>query len=247
MTISSTADLAGIAEIGRLVGLALQEMQAAGRVGMTTAQLDAVGAAFLRRHGARSAPQFTYDFPGFTCISVNEEVVHGVPGPRVLRPGDVVKIDVTAELAGFIADAAVTVVLPPAKTRALNLRDCAIAAFGRALDAMRAAAGVAEIGRAVEQEVHRRGFSVLRELGGHGVGRAVHEKPSVPNYYSPFTRDVLTEGLVLAVEPIISAEPAGIVEELDGWTLRTDNRCLAAHYEHTVIIKQGRPIVLTAA
>lgn len=247
MTIRSSTELSGMTEIGRLVGLALRAMSAAAQPGMMTAELDHVGASFLRKHGARSAPQFTYDFPGFNCISVNEQVVHGVPGRRRLREGDVVKIDVTAELAGYIADAAVTLVLPPAMQRAFDLRDCAAAAFDCALGAVRAGGKLAEIGRRVEQEVERRGFSVVRELGGHGVGRAVHEKPSVLNFYSPEVRDTLTEGLVLAVEPIISEKPARVLEELDGWTLRTSNRCLAAHYEHTVVVTAGEPLVLTAA
>lgn len=246
MTIRSSSELAGMKEIGRLVGLALREMQQAAQPGITTGELDQVGASFLRKHGARSAPQFTYDFPGFTCISVNEQVVHGVPGPRRLREGDVVKIDVTAELAGYIADAAVTLVLPPATQRAFDLRDCAAAAFTCALGAVRAGGELAEIGRRVEREVERRGFSVVRELGGHGVGRAVHEKPSVLNFHSPQVRETLAEGLVLAVEPIISEKRAQVVEELDGWTLRTDNRCLAAHYEHTVVVTAGEPLVLTA-
>lgn len=247
MTIRSSAELTGMTEIGRLVGLTVREMSAAARPGMTTAELDTVGASFLRKHGARSAPQLAYDFPGFNCISVNEQVVHGVPGPRRLREGDVVKIDVTAELGGYIADAAVTLVLPPATQRAFDLRDCASAAFDCALGAVRAGGRLSEIGRAVEREVGRRGFSVVRELGGHGVGRAVHEKPSVLNFYSPEARETLAEGLVLAVEPIISERPARLLEEPDGWTLRTSNNCLAAHYEHTVVVTPGEPLVLTAA
>ena len=247
MTIHSSAELTGMQEIGRLVGLALREMQQAAQPEMTTAELDNIGASFLRKHGARSAPQFTYDFPGFNCISINEQIVHGVPGPRRLREGDVVKIDVTAELAGYIADAAITLVLPPATQRAFDLRDCAAAAFDCALENVRTGEPLAEIGRAVEREVGRRGFSVMRELSGHGVGRAVHEKPNVPNFYSPEVRETLREGLVLAVEPIISEKPASVVEEIDGWTLRTSNRCLAAHYEHTVVVTAGEPVVLTAA
>lgn len=247
MTIESQADLEGMKRIGRLVALALREMSAAARPGMSTGQLDAVGAAFLRKHGARSAPQVVYDFPGFNCISVNEEIVHGVPGPRVLQPRDVLKIDVTAELGGYIADAAVTVVMPPESVQAQRLRDCAQAAFGRALGVARIGNAVNDIGRAVEGEVRRHGFEVLGDLAGHGVGRTIHETPQVPNFYSPFTRGRLTEGLVLAIEPIISAEPARVVEEADGWTLRTHNRCLAAHYEHTVVISRGEALVLTAA
>ena len=247
MTINSASELDGMRRVGRLVALALKAMREEARVGMTTAELDAVGAAFLRGHGARSAPQLTYDFPGFNCISVNEEIVHGIPGPRVLRPRDVVKIDVTAELDGYIADAAETVILPPAPSPAKKLRDCARAAFARALRAARAGNAVSDLGREVEREVRAHGFSVLRSLSGHGVGRGLHESPQVPNYYSPFTRGRLTEGLVIALEPIVSALPAQVVEERDGWTLRTHNRCLAAHHEHTIVITDGEPMVLTAA
>jgi len=247
MTITSHADLAGLQRIGRLVGQAILEMRIAARAGMTTAALDAVGERFLRRHGARSAPQLTYGFPGFTCISVNEQVVHGVPGPRVLQPGDVVKIDVSAELDGLIADAAVTVVIPPASTAARRLEECASSAFERALRVARAGTAVAEVGRAVEREVKRRGFSVLEQLCGHGVGRHLHEDPSVPNYYSPLTPGTLSDGLVIAVEPLISASRTTVVDESDGWTVRTRNRSIAAHFEHTVVITRDTPLILTAA
>src|SRR3954468_21729277 len=133
MTIKSKSELSGMRAVGRLVALAIREMRGALAPGMTTEQLDDVGAKFLRKHGARSAPQLTYDFPGFNCISVNDEIVHGIPGARVLQPGDVVKIDVTAELDGFIADSAITVVLPPVTTKAHNLAQCAQAAFKKAV------------------------------------------------------------------------------------------------------------------
>lgn len=245
MTVSSKSDLAGLERVGALVALALREMERAAQPGLTTAQLDDVGAAFLRRHGARSAPQLSYDFPGFSCISVNEQIVHGVPGSRVLRPGDVVKIDVTAELDGFVADAAITVTLPPVSAEARRLRKCAQRAFAQAMTVARAGAAIREIGRVVEEEVERHNFAVVREMCGHGVGRSIHESPSVPNYYSLMTRGTLTEGMVLAVEPIISARPARVVEEPDGWTLRTHNGSLAAHYEHTVVIRDGEPLLIT--
>jgi methionyl aminopeptidase len=214
---------------------------------MTTAELDAVGAEFLRRRGARSAPQFTYNFPGFNLISVNEQIVHGVPGPRLLLAGDVIKIDVTAELGGYIADSAVTVLLPPISPVARKLRKCAKAAFQKGLAAARLGNLVSDIGGAIEREVRQHGFSVLRSLCGHGVGQTIHEAPEVPNFYDPRSRTPLTEGLVLAVEPMISAEPSQLVTEPDGWTIRTRNRSLTAHYEHTIVITRGEPLVLTAA
>jgi methionyl aminopeptidase len=247
MTLSSQDDFEGMRRVGRLVAAAIQEMKGAVRVGMTTAELDAVGAEFLRRRGARSAPQFTYNFPGFNLISVNEQIVHGVPGPRLLAPGDVIKIDVTAELGGYIADSAVTVLLPPVSLVARKLRKCAKAAFQKGLAAARLGNLVSDIGGAVEREVRQHGFSVLRSLCGHGVGQTIHEAPEVPNFYDPRSRTPLTEGLVLAVEPMISAEPSQLVTEPDGWTIRTRNRSLTAHYEHTIVITRGEPLVLTAA
>jgi methionyl aminopeptidase len=247
MTIESKSDLAGMRAVGRLVALALREMRAAVRPAMTTAQLDDVGAVFLRRHGARSAPQLTYGFPGFNCISVNDQVVHGIPGPRVLAPGDVVKIDVTAELDGYIADSAITVIIPPITPRAHNLARCAQVAFKRAMKIASADVRVAELGRAVEAEVQRWGHAVIPDMCGHGVGRALHEKPSVPNFFSPFTPGRLEDGLVIALEPIIAESPTRVVEDADGWTIRTVSGCLAAHYEHTIVIREGRAEVLTAA
>jgi methionyl aminopeptidase len=247
MTVKSKGDLKGMRAVGKLVGRALREMQHAVEPGMTTEQLDDIGARFLRAHGARSAPQLTYDFPGFNCISVNDQVVHGVPGRRVLHGGDVVKIDVTAELDGFIADAAVTVVIPPMSTTARNLVECARVSFARAMDVAAAGVRIAELGRAVETEVSRWGFSVIHDMCGHGVGRALHEKPTVPNFFSPFTPGRLEEGLVIALEPIICDGPSEVVEDDDGWTIRTVAGGLAAHYEHTIVIRGGKPEILTAA
>ncbi|MBI3662377.1 MAG: type I methionyl aminopeptidase [Acidobacteria bacterium] len=247
MTIRSDADLTGMTQVGRLVGLALEEMRAAVAPGITTAELDQIGATFLRKRGARSAPQLVYGFPGFTCISVNDEAVHGIPSRRALRPGDVVKLDVTAELGGYIADAAVTLVLPPAAPKARELSDCAKSAFTQAMMAARAGRQVAQIGRAVEREVRRCGFHVLRELGGHGVGRSIHERPSVPNYDDPRERSVLEEGMVITVEPILALEPTEVVTQSNGWTICTANGCLSTHYEHTIVVTHDQPIILTAA
>jgi methionyl aminopeptidase len=232
--------------VGKLVARALEEMRAAAQPGMTTEQLDDIGAKFLRRHGARSAPQLTYAFPGFNCISVNDQVVHGVPGSRVLCAGDVLKIDVTAELDGYIADSAITVVLPPVSTRANNLVQCARSAFKRAFTVAATDLPIAELGRAVESEVKRWGHFVIRDLCGHGVGRQLHEEPSVPNFFSPLTQGRLTEGMVIALEPIISEQRTNLVEDDDGWTIRTTRGCLAAHYEHTILIRGGRAEILTA-
>jgi len=245
MSIESQEDLDGITLAGRVVAGVLKAMESAVETGISTRELDEIGASVLRRNGARSAPQIQYGCPAHNLISVNDEIVHGLPGPRTLRPGDVVKLDVTAEVGGYIADAATTVVLPGGSESSERLRGCAIAAFEAGCAAASAGRRVSAIGRAVEREVVSRGFSVLRELSGHGVGRRIHEEPTVANYFDPFQRDMLTEGLVLTIEPLISERRTGIVEDADGWTLRTRNGCLAAHYEHTLIITKGTPVIVT--
>jgi methionyl aminopeptidase len=247
MSIESAADLTGMQPVGRTVALILREMTASVRVGMTTAELDDIGAAAMKRYGARSAPRLTYGFPGFTCISVNEEIVHGIPSDCRLRPGDLVTIDVTAEQDGYVADAARTVVLDPALVLAMRLRASAVAALSAALSAARTGAAVSAIGRAVQARAQRDGFFIIRELCGHGVGRAIHEPPDVPNYDDHESGDVLTEGLVIAIEPMLAARPSRAVQMPDGWTISTHNGSLSAHEEHTVVIRRGGPIVLTAA
>jgi methionyl aminopeptidase len=246
MTIRHDTELDGMTIVGRLVGLALQEMAKLVEPGITTRELDEAGAAFLRAHGAVSAPQKVYDFPGFTCISVNDEVVHGVPGPRRVAAGDLVKLDVTAELGGFIADAAITVAVRPVSRERQALADTARVAFDAAMEIARPGQRVAELGRVIDREVRARGFSVLREVAGHGVGRTIHEPPDVLNYFNPHVRDRLAEGLVVAVEPIIAMKPARVQEAGDGWTLRTSNGAMAAHFEHTVLITATGPRLLTA-
>ena len=246
MSIESSADLEGMTLAGRVVALALDAMVREVRPGMTTKELDEIGASVLKRHGSRSAPQLVYGCPSVNLISVNDQVVHGLPGNRMLECGDVVKIDVTVETGGYIADAATTVVLPAASIDALELRDCAVSAFEAGFTVARAGCRVSEIGRAVGREVTARGFHVLRELSGHGVGRTIHESPTVFNYFDPFQRDMLTEGLVLTIEPLISARRTRLRNCEDGWTLKTANGCLAAHHEHTILITNGAPVILTA-
>jgi len=246
MSIESAADLDGMRRVGRVVAITLAEMTAAVRIGLTTTELDAVAASTFKRFGARSAPQLVYGFPGVTCISVNDEIVHGIPGPRRLDAGDVVKVDVTAELGGYIADAATTILLPPIRLNATRLKQAASTALRTALSVARTGEPVSVIGRAVETEASRAGFAVVRELCGHGVGRKIHERPSVPNFEDRFSRDVLTEGLVIAVEPMLSELPSSVVEADDGWTIRTGNGCLAVHEEHTIVVTAGAPLVVTA-
>ena len=247
MTIESDRDLAVLRRAGKVVALALREMKEALEPGMTTSELDAVGAAVFKRHGARSAPQMAYGFPGVNLISVNDEAVHGIPGSRVIETGDLVKIDVTAEVAGYVADAAVTVALPSGPPVHEELRECAELAFARAASVARAGRPVNKIGRVVEAAVRRRGFAVLPGLSGHGIGRTIHEPPTIPNHFDRRLDLPLTQGLVITIEPIIAAGSGRTVESQDGWTVRTADGSPAAHHEHTIVVTKGSPIMLTAA
>jgi methionyl aminopeptidase len=247
MTISSKEELLGMQRVGRLVAQAIARMREEVRPGVTTGALDGIAERFARSEGARSAPRLAYNFPGFTCISVNDEVVHGIPGPRKLAPGDLVKLDVTLELDGLMADSAVTVLVPPITPEAQKLQRAARQAFKRGLDAARAGRRLAEIGAAVEASARKDGVAVLRELSGHGIGRKIHEEPSVPNWPSPESnRVILHDGLVLALEPMLAARKTRAVDSSDGWTVKTSNGALAAHHEHTIVIRRGEPLVLTA-
>jgi methionyl aminopeptidase len=247
MSIRSHLELEKLCAIGRIVRMTLERTRAAVRPGVTTRELDEIGARTLAEHGAESAPPKVYGFPGALCISVNDEAIHGVPGDRMIREGDLVKLDLVAEKDGFFADAAVTVLVGEVGAQAKELARCAETAFH--LAAREAVAGnrVYDIGRAVERETRRRGFQVMRDLCGHGVGRAIHEEPSVPNYHDSRHRARLTEGLVITIEPIIAAGSGEGELQNDRWTIRTADGSLSAHYEHTLVITWGQPILLTAA
>ncbi|WP_221090583.1 type I methionyl aminopeptidase [Deinococcus aquaedulcis] len=247
MTITNEQELRGMQRAGQVVAETLQALREAVAPGVTPAELDALaGDLFARRH-ATSAPREVYGAPVNVFISVNDDIVHGLPTTRPLQPGDVVKLDVTPFVDGYVADAAITVVVPPASPVALRLVACAEAAFWAAMNAARAGQPVNVIGRAVEREVARRGFSLLRELQGHGVGRTIHEAPDVPNFYHPAFRTPLREGMVIAVEPMVSTGRSSRTRtRRDGWTIRTRDGGLAAHYEHTVMITRGQPLILTA-
>lgn len=247
MSIQSQAELAKLRVIGRIVRKALDTVAAAVRPGITTAELDEIGARVLTENGAESAPPKVYGFPGALCISVNDEAIHGIPGARIVESGDLVKLDLVAEKGGFYADAAVTVRVDHVGLTAAALARCAESAFHLAAGVARAGNRVFDIGRAVERETHRCGFYVIRDLCGHGVGRTIHEPPSIPNYHDARFRTRLTEGLVITIEPIIAAGSGEGILAKDGWTVRTSDGSLSAHYEHTVVITKAAPILLTAA
>jgi methionyl aminopeptidase len=247
MSVDTPEELAGLRRAGRAVSATLREVARRVRPGVTTAELDALAAQVLARHGARSAPALVYGFPGTICISVDDEAVHGIPGPRRLRAGELVKLDVTAELDGFFADAAISVPVGRVAPRVGRLAAAAQAALRRGLHAARAGAPINAIGAAVQEEAERRGCAVLGDLTGHGIGRSIHEEPTVPNVYVPALDTPLAEGTVITIEPILGLGSGDVRAGADGWTILTANGAPSAHAEHTLVVSAGQPLVLTAA
>lgn len=246
MIIKSAAEFDGMQEICRIVAIVLQRMGRAIEPGVTTKELDEIGRVLLTSYGARSAPIACYKFPGHTCISVNEEVAHGIPGPRVICRGDTVNIDVSAEKDGFFGDTAATFPVPPVKTGTLKLLDCAERALNRACAVARSGYPLNSIGLAVEKEAHKHGYNTIRNLCGHGVGLTLHDEPeSISNYYDKRDKRLLQKGMALAIEPFISEKEQYVEEKADGWTLKTPHGSAVAQFEHTVVVMEDKPLILT--
>lgn len=246
MTIENQADIDGLKRIGHIVAITLKTLLDKLEPGMTTAEIDRMGRELLERSGARSAPEITYGFPGATCISINEEAAHGIPGARRIAAGDVVNIDVSAELGGYFADTGGTRVVPPVSPEKARLCHATQQALREAIKVARAGARLNQIGRAIERVAKQHRFKIIENLGSHGVGRALHEEPeSIPGYYEPADRRVLKEGLVITIEPFLSTRSSYVEEADDGWTLRGVKGNLSAQYEHTLIVTRGQPIVVT--
>jgi methionyl aminopeptidase len=246
MTIETQNDVDALQRVGRIVSQVLHDMLDAAEPGMTTQELDALGAQWLERHGARSAPQLTYGFPGATCISINEEAAHGVPGARVIRAGDVLNVDVSAELDGYFADTGGTRVVPPGNPQKTRLCHATRTALDEAMKCARAGQPLNRIGAAIERTARTYGFKIIENLASHGVGRALHEAPEfIPGYFDPADTRVLQEGMVITIEPFLSTKSRTVTETDDGWTLVGARGNLSAQYEHTMIITRGAPIVVT--
>lgn len=245
MSITEAVELDCLRRAGRVVAEALRAMEEAVSPGVSTGELDFIAERIFRHYGAVSAPRKFYNFPGSTCISINEEAVHGIPGARKIRPGDVVKLDVTVDLDGWVADAAVTVLVEPVRPVARRLAQASKDALAEALKVAQIGAPVYRIGRRVQDCVERQGFRVLRMLCGHGVGRSIHEEPVVPNFYDPAYSTLLKDGMVLTIEPIIAISTEEVNKLEDGWTLSTQDKSLSAHFEHTLCITPSGPQILT--
>lgn len=247
MSIENQRDLDKLKAIGRIVALTMQKMASALEPGITTRELDAIGAAFMRQQGARPAPPLAYKFPGSTCISINEEVAHGIPGDRKVQAGDLVNIDVSAELNGVYADTGASFPVPPVSPETQFLCDSTQEALERALEVVRAGEKINTIGRAVERISSKTGLRIIRELGGHGVGWSLHEEPRhIPNYYTNRAKQRLAKGTVLTIEPFLTPGTGKVYQSKDGWTLKTIDGSRAAQYEHTVVITDNEPILITA-
>lgn len=206
----------------------------------------ALAGRMLEQHGARSAPKLIYNFPGATCISINEQAAHGIPGSRVIRAGDVLNIDVSAELDGYFADTGATTVVPPSNPQKTRLCHAARTALGQAMKRARAGQPLNGIGAAIEATARAYGFKVIENLGSHGVGRSLHEEPEhIPGCFDPSDRRLLQQGMVITIEPFLATKSRLVTEAGDGWTLVGVPGNLSAQYEHTMIITQGAPIAVT--
>ena len=243
----SAAELEQMREAGRLVGEVLTELSAMIAPGITTADLDRAAERRILAAGAVPAFKGYHGYPATICSSINEEVIHGIPsGRRILQEGDVVSIDVGASLDGYYGDSAMTLPVGPVSEEAATLLRVTEEALYKAIERARPGGRISDIGHAVQQHVEAFGFSVVREFVGHGIGQRMHEEPQVPNYGEPGHGPRLTEGMVLAIEPMVNAGKPAVKVLADGWTAVTRDGCLSAHFEHTVAVTSGEPWILTA-
>jgi methionyl aminopeptidase len=246
--LKSSREIELMAQGGRILGRTLQTLRDSVRPGISTADLDGIAESFIRSHdGATPAFKGLYGFPGSICSSINDEIVHGIPSKkRVLREGDIVSLDVGVGYKGFFTDSAITVAVGTIDARTEKL----LTVTSRALEAGIAAATlgnhIGDIGAAVQGVVEAAGFSVVRDLVGHGIGVEFHEEPQVPNYGKPKRREKLVPGLTLAIEPMVNAGGPATRTLQDRWTIVTADGSRSAHFEHTVAITGEGPRVLTA-
>jgi methionyl aminopeptidase len=243
----SSAELTKMREAGRLVGEVLTELAAHVAPGVTTADLDELAERRIRKAGATPAFKGYHGYPATICASINEEVIHGIPsGRRVLNEGDVISIDVGASLDGYFGDSAITLAVGQVSEEAATLLRVTDESLYKAIEAVKPGGRISDIGHAVQQHVEAYGFSVVREFVGHGIGQSMHEEPQVPNYGQPGRGPRLTEGMVIAIEPMVNAGKPAVKVLGDGWTAVTKDGSLSAHFEHTVAVTADGPWILTA-
>jgi len=247
MSIESNSDLLGITKISEIVGLTLKRMREYASPGMSTLELDLYGAAILDEYGAKSAPGITYNFPGYTCISINDQAAHGIPSKEViLKEGDLVNIDVSAALDGFYSDNGGSFVLGN-DIQGLNpLIEASKAILHKAIHSIKGGVKIADIGGLIEAEARKKGFRVIKNLAGHGVGRSLHEEPhEILCYADRYNKKRFRKNTVVAIETFISTKASAVHETGDGWTLITGDGSFVAQHEHTIIVTDGVPVILT--
>ena len=245
--LKSAREIDLMAQGGKILGATIEMLRGAVRPGITTGELDRIAEAFIRGHeGAVPAFKGLYGFPGSICASVNQEIVHGIPSKkRVLNEGDIISIDVGVGYKGYVTDSATTVPVGAISAEAQRLLDVTKGALDAGIAAAVIGNHVGDIGAAVQAVVERAGFSVVRDLVGHGIGVEFHEEPQVPNYGKPKRREKLVPGLTLAIEPMVNIGGPATKTLGDRWTIVTLDGSLSAHFEHTVAIAEGGPLVLT--
>jgi len=230
---------------GDLVARTLDLVEQAVRPGITSGELDKLAEDFIRAHGAQPAFKGYMNYPATLCISINDEVVHGIPGKRPLREGQIVSVDVGVCLDGWYGDAARTLCIGDVGAEAKELLEATREALRRGVEQARAGNRLGDISAAVQTFAEEKGYSVVRDLVGHGIGRQMHEEPQVPNFGVPHTGIDLKSGMVLAIEPMVNIGGPAITFDADKWTVRTADGSLSAHFEHTVAITDNGPDILT--
>jgi methionyl aminopeptidase len=242
----SAAELERMREAGRLVGAVLSELAALVTPGITTAELDEIAEQRISEAGAVPAFKGYHGYPATICASINDEVIHGIPsGRRILQEGDIISIDCGASFGGYFGDSAITLPVGAVSEAAATLLRVTEESLYKAIEQVKPGARVSDIGHAVQQHVEAYGFSVVREFVGHGIGQKMHEEPQIPNYGEPGHGPRLTEGMVLAIEPMVNAGKPAVKVLADGWTAVTRDKSLSAHFEHTVAVTAGKPWILT--
>lgn len=247
MIAKTQEDFDSFKKIGRIVAEIREAMKAATKPGVTTKQLDEIAGRMFEEAGAVSGPKGEYDFPGYTCISVNHEVAHGIPGNKVIKEGDIVNIDVSGSWNGYFADTGISFVVGEGYPEKEKLCAVAKSSFDRAMTKVKVGSRLNQIGKAVEREAYANNLTVIMNLTGHGLGKSLHEEPNhILNYYDAWDKTIMKEGMVLAVEPFISAKAEHIVESGDGWTFVTPDKSLVAQIEHSIIVTKNGPLILTS-
>ena len=241
----SERDLEAMRPACTIAGTVLNEVAAFIRPGVTTLQVDNFAAERIKYYGARSAFLGYRNYPCQICISVNEQVVHGLAGNRLLRMGDIVSLDVGVVYNGFIGDTARTVAVGGCGVLAQKLMDVTERALQEGIAQAVSGNRITDISRAIQTHVESNGFSVVREFVGHGVGRSMHEEPQIPNFVDPKNDRQLRPGMTLAIEPMVNAGKAAVRRLNDGWTIVTEDGSLSAHFEHTVLVTEGEPEIMT--